>query len=573
MINLRNINLSFGSQEIFKDLSLAIHTNKKIGLIGNNGTGKTTLFKILSKEYDQYSGVLELPKNISIGYLPQHATLLSDKTVLEEAMNGDIESQLPEYEVKIILEGLGFVDKLDKKVAELSTGWQMRLLLAKLLATKADFYLFDEPTNHLDITTKEWLLKKLKTLPGFILISHERYFLDKLPEQIIELDQATATLYHGNFSQFKTRKSQEQELLLKAYQEQQREIQEKIKTIERFKAKASKAKMAQSMMKKLDKVELITPPTENNITANFLFPNVTKSGSVVLNISKLSHAYETQKIIESVDFEINRNEKVSLIAPNGIGKTTLLKLIAGKLQTQSGKINFGHNVSLAYFEQDNAVSLPQNLSIIDYITRECETSEEYARSFLGSFLFCKDTIYKKITILSGGEKNRLCMAKTLLKKSNFLLLDEPTNHLDITTKELLANALTQYPGTVLFVSHDQHFINNVATRILKLNNFNIESYPGNYDDYLEFAKNSTDSVKESKTERSPKKINKDLTRQLSELEKQIKKTEERINKLELKLGEIDYSDPNFNETVNKIDYFKQEAKELLQKWEELFEKS
>lgn len=568
MINFKKIFLDFGGQAIFEDLNITLDTSKKIGLVGNNGTGKTTLLRMLKKENEQYFGTIDIPKNISIAYLPQHATLLSTKTVLEEALFSEEEDLLlqpKEHEVKIILDGLGFQDKLNKPVNELSTGWQMRLLLAKLLIKKADFYLFDEPTNHLDITTKEWLLNKLKTLPGFILISHERYFLDNLPDQIIELNQKKAITYHGNFTYFENQKAINEELLLKNYLEQQKEIDEKLKTISRFKATASKAKMAQSMLKKVEKIELIEAPINNNRRVNFSFPSLSKSGTIVLKVENLSHSYNSQKILDSVSFEIEKNEKIAIVAPNGIGKTTLLKLIVGKMPIQQGKIIPGHNVLMSYFEQDNVVVLPENKAIIDYIISETKVSEEQIRTFLGGFLFCKDTIYKKIGVLSGGEKNRLCMTKTLLKNGNFLILDEPTNHLDITSKEILSQALKQYPGTILFVSHDQYFINSLATRILKLSDQKIESYPGNYDDYLYLQKDPVQKVEDKPNQLKVEQ--KEAAKKFYELERNIKKAEDKLKNLELTLTEYEYGNPMFAQVSKKIVNQKKEIEELLKLWE------
>ena len=568
MINFKKIFLDFGGQAIFEDLNITLDTSKKIGLVGNNGTGKTTLLRMLKKENEQYFGTIDIPKNISIAYLPQHATLLSTKTVLEEALFSEEEDLLlqpKEHEVKIILDGLGFQDKLNKPVNELSTGWQMRLLLAKLLIKKADFYLFDEPTNHLDITTKEWLLNKLKTLPGFILISHERYFLDNLPDQIIELNQKKAITYHGNFTYFENQKAINEELLLKNYLEQQKEIDEKLKTISRFKATASKAKMAQSMLKKVEKIELIEAPINNNRRVNFSFPSLSKSGTIVLKVENLSHSYNSQKILDSVSFEIEKNEKIAIVAPNGIGKTTLLKLIVGKMPIQQGKIIPGHNVLMSYFEQDNVVVLPENKAIIDYMISETKVSEEQIRTFLGGFLFCKDTIYKKIGVLSGGEKNRLCMTKTLLKNGNFLILDEPTNHLDITSKEILSQALKQYPGTILFVSHDQYFINSLATRILKLSDQKIESYPGNYDDYLYLQKDPVQKIEDKPNQLKVEQ--KEAAKKFYELERNIKKAEDKLKNLELTLTEYEYGNPMFAQVSKKIVNQKKEIEELLKLWE------
>lgn len=567
MIKLTNISLDFGSQNIFKNLTLSLSCNSKIAVLGNNGAGKTTLFKILTNSID-YQGVVEIPKKIQLSYLPQTEIIKSEKIVLEEAINNKKNNAfiIQEHEAEIVLDGLGFGEKKYQKVSNLSTGWQMRLLLAKTLLNKADFYLFDEPTNHLDIETKEWFLKKLKELPGFLLITHDKYFLEKVPEEILYLKEGNAKLYHGNLISFNNQKKLEEENDLKKYLKQKKEKEEKQKTADKFRAKANKAKMAQSILKKIEKIEIVEPEKDINKNIKFNFGQIIKPGKIICQANNINFSYKENIILKNCSLEVNKGEKIALIAANGVGKTTLLKIIAKKIG--HSKINYGNNVSVSYFEQDNIVSMPQEKSIIDYICEETETPTAEARSFLGSFLFSQEDIYKKISVLSGGEKSRLCMAKTLLKKANFLLLDEPTNHLDLRSKENLLKALQDYPETIIFVSHDQDFINNLATRVIKINNHKIESYLGNYNFYLE--NNTTNNAQNKQPEKNTahKKI---LIIKQHELEKEIKKSENRIKNYEQKLFELDYTSIEFKDVLEKINREKDGLEKLTTEWEKIYE--
>lgn len=567
MIKLKNISLDFGSQNIFKNLTVSLSSNNKIAIFGDNGAGKTTLFKILTNSID-YSGNVEIPKKLKISYLPQTEIIKSDKTVLEEAVINKNSDSFPiqDYEVEIVLDGLGFGQRKYQKISSLSTGWQMRLLLAKTLINKADFYLFDEPTNHLDIETKEWFLKKLNKLPGFLLITHDKYFLEKVPEKILHIKEGNARLYHGNLISFNNQKKLEEEENLKKYLKQKKEKEEKQKIADKFRAKASKAKMAQSILKKIEKMEIVEPEKDINKNIKFNFGQIIKPGKVICQANNINFSYKENIILKNCSLEVNKGEKIALIAANGLGKTTLLKIIAKRIG--HSKINYGNNVSVSYFEQDNIVSMPQEKFIIDYICEETETPTSEAQSFLGSFLFSQEDIYKKISVLSGGEKSRLCMAKTLLKKANFLLLDEPTNHLDLRSKENLLKALQDYPETIIFVSHDQDFINNLATRVIKINNHKIESYLGNYDFYLE--NNTTNNIHNKQPENNiaHKKI---LIIKQHDLEKEIKKSENRIKNYEQKLFVLDYTSQKFKDVLEKINREKDGLEKLTTEWEEIYE--
>lgn len=529
MIVANEISLNLGGKQIFDHMSFRADEDQKIGLVGRNGSGKSTFLKAMAGQLALDDGTIVREKRKKIGYLPQEVVLTSDKPVLEEALTvfdeaikiaqeleafekalelnknqeltteqleryATLQVQVAEAEIdklqaetKRILSGLGFKDEqLVKPVTQLSVGWRMRLVLAKLLLQKPDFYLFDEPTNHLDIVAKDWFLEFLKaSSAGFILVSHDRYFLDHSVDRIFELDRGKGTLYRGNYTFYFNQKEQNEEALKVAFEQQQREIKEKMKTIERFRAKASKAGMAQSMIKALDKVERIEPPRRQG-TVRISFGHVERSGKVVLKVHDLSKSFNDHPIFTGATFEIERGEKVAIVAPNGAGKTTLLNVVMGKYGSNQEHVEFGHNVTWTIFEQDQENLLNPDARIIDEVEQACTTSEARAkvRMILGTFLFPGDDAYKKIRVLSGGEKNRVAMVKVLLQDANFLMLDEPTNHLDLESKAILLEALKQYPGTLLFVSHDREFLDALSTSILELTPKGVVAYKGNYESFL-----------------------------------------------------------------------------------------
>ncbi len=651
MIIASDISLQLGDKIIFDDISFNFLHNQRIGLIGRNGTGKSTLLKVLAGMQGLDSGVVSIEKKRTIAYLPQEVVLQSDKTVRDETASvfheiiswqervtelermlaqqdkdmhkNDREQEcsheraqtyMQEYtdlqeklahvnlsqklaQVEKVLRGLGF-SNLDAPVSTLSVGWKMRILLAKLLLQDADFYLFDEPTNHLDIIAKDWFcdfLKKSQT--GFLLVSHDKYFLDNLCKHIFELDNGRGKLYNGNYSSFEKQKEKDLELKKAAYEQQQKEIKKKRDLIERFRAKATKAKMAQSLIKSLEKIEIIKlDHGQKNI--NFNFTGLQRTGKIVLTVKNLSKKFDNREIFKNISFEIKRGDKVALIAPNGKGKTTLINLIAGDYVCESGEITFGHNVEYARFEQDQDRLLDPKKEIIEEVESVCKTSEDRARvrSLLGAFLFPGDDVHKKIGILSGGEKNRVAMVKVLIANANFLILDEPTNHLDLQSKEILLSALRQFTGTILFVSHDRYFLENLATRILDLQPDGIISHDGHYESYV-YQKNKQEQEIEPKYEHSQgqKKSGKAFEqacdrankqtrepsnaltsgKQAYEQQKKVKKLENKINKLEKELKAIHkkfetltYGSQDFDDNNTRLREVKKALKSAYRDWEQ-----
>jgi len=618
MINANNISLSFNEQKILDVVSFTIKQEQRIGLVGRNGSGKSTLLRIITGGQPLDSGTVTISKYKKIAYLPQEVVLNSDKSIIDETLTvfGQITSleqesrqleeqlkketdqkvlerylhiqeQLADYnpgaaraEAKKMLTGLGFsLDQLETIVSTLSVGWKMRIVLAKLLLQKADFYLFDEPTNHLDITAVDWFMNFLKQASfGFLLICHDRYFLNKLCEHVLELERGNGTLYTGNYDAYETKKEHDLQLLETAYRAQQKEIKRKQATINRFRASASKAKMAQSMIKSLAKVERITMPPDLK-TINFNFPVTERSGKVVLTVENVAHQFGEKQIFSNVSFSVERGEKVALIAANGVGKTTLFNVIAEKYPLQRGAINFGHKVRYALFDQDQNAALDLNASIFDNIV-QCtrEVSEQTIRTFLGSFLFSNDDINKKVGVLSGGEKNRVGMVQVLLQQANLLFLDEPTNHLDIPSKELLLNALQKYQGTILFVSHDRDFVNKLATQIIELTPEGVVNYQGDYDGYLYYKKqvlqqrNAQQDVKEispasTREQKADKKESRRLYKKGQTLEQKIASFEKKIKSIEQRFADLTYGSEEYKQAHQLLSELKQQKDDSLTLWE------
>ncbi|MGB8366962.1 MAG: ATP-binding cassette domain-containing protein, partial [Candidatus Babeliales bacterium] len=612
--------LSFRDRKIFDNISVTIQQKQRIGLVGQNGSGKSTLLRVITGNQSPDSGVVAINKNKKIAYLPQEVVLSSDKSILAETLSvfeqitvleregKELEEQLKKEqnekilerylliqeqladfnigaataEAKKILMGLGFsLEQLEAAVSSLSVGWKMRIVLAKLLLQKADFYLFDEPTNHLDITAMEWFLQFLKQASfGFILICHDRYFLNMLCEYILELEMGYSSLYIGNYDTYEIKKEHDLKLREAAYHTQQKEIKRKEETINRFRASANKAKMAQSMLKSLEKMERISLPPSLK-TIHFTFPPIKRSGRIVLNIENVAHQFGEKQIFFNVSFSVERGEKVALIAPNGVGKTTLFNVIVGKLSVQKGTINFGHNITHALFDQDQNAALDLNASIFDNIVHQTSgVSEQTIRTFLGSFLFSNDDINKKIKVLSGGEKNRVGMIRVLLQQANLLFLDEPTNHLDISSKELLLKALQEYQGTVLFVSHDRDFVNKLATRIIELTPNGVINYEGDYEGYLYYKKQISQQQKNETFSREKKiVIKKENQKELERLQKESKRLEKEITTLEQKIIEVEYcfahltyGSQGYTQLEQQLITLQQKKEELLKLWEEVQEK-
>ena len=625
MIQARSMNLAFLDRTIFNNLSFIINQYDKIGLVGRNGSGKTTLLKAIIDPSILDSGSVTIQNKKTIAYVPQEMVLESSLSILNEALTADpvlyalaqefeqieallekpehsndaalverygvLQSELQErnYETfkaqaKKMLMGLGFsIAQLDQPTANLSVGWKMRVVLTKLLLKNADFYLFDEPTNHLDLTAKEWFLDFLKKSDfGFIIISHEQYFLDELSEKILELDRGKAAWYNGNYSEYVVRKERDLEILTAAYIQQRKDIKQKEEMISRFSA-GTRSRQAQSMKKGLDKIERIEiPQSQRNV--KLTFPPIQQAGKEVIAVSNVSHAFGEKVLFNNVSFAVQRGQKVALVAPNGVGKTTLFNLIAGVLPLEHGTVTFGYNVTHALFTQDQNQVLKGNLSIFENIEKLCpEVSERDIRSFLGSFLFSGEEAYKKVSVLSGGEKNRVGMVSVLLKKANLLLLDEPTNHLDIPSKEVLLKALKEFSGTILFVSHSRDFINDLATDIVELTPEGAYTYHGNFDAYLhqrpvpktdgadsadtknnKHSKNSSGSSNSSSAQ--PLSAG-DLAKKMQKHEALIAKLEEQISSLGELLSDYDYGTPEFDSTMVKVEKLQKELKLAEKEWE------
>ncbi len=528
MIIIRDALLMFNTRTLFDTINCTLQAGQKIGVVGKNGAGKSTLLKAIAGQQALDGGQISIERGKKIAYLPQDVVMLSSKNILEEALSvfdevfatkaelekleivlgeqgsaadpvvveryahlaseyAQMDSGSLEVKTKRVLQGLGIGPNVwVKRVDQLSVGWKMRLVLAKLLLQEADFYLFDEPTNHLDIVAKDWFLGFLQASKiGFLLVSHDRYFLDHACTNIIELENGHLTEYYGNYTTYIEQKEEAQLVKEKAYELQQKDIKRRMDTINRFRAKASKASMAQSMLKSLDKMERIEIDRKQT-NLSFSFAPVQRAGDIVLTMENIGKSFGENKLFSGASGEIKREEKVALVAANGVGKTTLLSIIMGKLAPDVGTVTFGYNVTSALFEQDQERSLNPEKTIVEEADDACTTSQARGsvRSLLGTFLFPGDDAYKRIKVLSGGEKNRVAMVKVLLANANFLILDEPTNHLDLQSKEILLHALQQFKGTILFVSHDRDFLDALATRILELTPTGLRSYKGNYESYL-----------------------------------------------------------------------------------------
>jgi ATP-binding cassette subfamily F protein 3 len=619
MIQIKDICLDFGSQKVFDHLSMNVNQDQRIGLVGRNGMGKSTLLKAIDKIQPLDRGTINITNKMNVAYMPQEMVLASSKTILEEALSSykdvgalrerslELEaliaandtSVLEEYsevsgrlaelnveyaiaETKKMLLGLGFkLAQLDDPVSTLSVGWQMRVVLAKLLLQKADFYLFDEPTNHLDIVAKDWFLEFLKETDfGFMLVCHDKYFLDEMCNVILELDRGNGTIYYGNYTDYEEEKEARLQTLTQQAQLQQKDIDRKKKLIEQFKAKASKAKMAQSMQKMLDKEEIIKLPPDAR-TVRFTFPPTVRPGRIVLEVQNIGFGFENKKIFDNVSFQIERGDKVALVAPNGMGKTTLFNVLCGKYKPQHGKIEFGYNVKHTIFEQDQNRVLNPNKTVAEEVLDNCNKSEQECRSFLGAFLFGKDEIKKKTKVLSGGEKNRLSMVKVMLQDANFLLLDEPTNHLDISSKEILLKALQQFDGTILFVSHDHDFINKLSNRVIELTPTGVHSYHGNYDLFLQQKRDAdrllkkggisdgADSANKNSSDKEDRKANHAAKKDQQRLEGKIARLEAEIRRLQNSFADIDYGTPEFDETDKALDAAQAELATVQKEWEKI----
>ncbi|MED3318542.1 ABC-F family ATP-binding cassette domain-containing protein [Bacillus wiedmannii] len=630
----------YGAETILANIKLEVQTKDRIALVGRNGAGKSTLLKIIAGELSHDGGEIIKPKDVSIGYLAQNTGLETSLTIWDEMLTvfthlqqmetklrrleqemgkeenfsneATYERLLADYDqlqldykdqggyqyeadIRSILSGLGFpVETHQTTISTLSGGQKTRLALGKLLLTKPDLLILDEPTNHLDIETLTWLEQYLQGYPGAILIvSHDRYFLDKLVTQVYEISNKESRRFVGNYSKYLDLKSALYEQDMKRYEKQQDEIAKLEDFVQKNIARASTTKRAQSRRKQLDRMELLTRPLGDSKSASFHFDIEKQSGNDVLQVKDATIGYDDDPIIEHVTMRLTRGDSVALVGPNGIGKSTLLKSLVNKLPLLNGDVSFGSNVSVGYYDQEQA-NLTSSKRVLNELWDEYPLQpEKEIRTILGNFLFTGDDVLKPVSSLSGGQKARLALAKLMMQKSNLLILDEPTNHLDLNSKEILENALIDYPGTLLFVSHDRYFINRVTTTVVELSTEGAQEYLGDYDYYVEkkneMIERAAFEQQEQQENQAPvqktvaqeklnyleekerKQLERQRTRKIEELEQNIVEFEEEITTLEdqLCLPEIYADYEKASEITTKKQTLQEQLDACMAEWEEL----
>ncbi|OPA05097.1 ABC transporter ATP-binding protein [Bacillus cereus] len=637
LLQVNALSKLYGAETILANIKLEVQTKDRIALVGRNGAGKSTLLKIIAGELSHDGGEIIKPKDVSIGYLAQNTGLETSLTIWDEMLTvfthlqqmetklrrleqemgkeenfsneATYERLLADYDqlqlnykdqggyqyeadIRSILSGLGFpVETHQTTISTLSGGQKTRLALGKLLLTKPDLLILDEPTNHLDIETLTWLEQYLQGYPGAILIvSHDRYFLDKLVTQVYEISNKESRRFVGNYSKYLDLKSALYEQEMKRYEKQQDEIAKLEDFVQKNIARASTTKRAQSRRKQLDRMELLTRPLGDSKSASFHFDIEKQSGNDVLQVNDATIGYDENPIIEHVTMRLTRGDSVALVGPNGIGKSTLLKSIVNKLPLLNGDVSFGSNVSVGYYDQEQA-NLTSSKRVLNELWDEYPLQpEKEIRTILGNFLFTGDDVLKPVSSLSGGQKARLALAKLMMQKSNLLILDEPTNHLDLNSKEILENALIDYPGTLLFVSHDRYFINRVTTTVVELSTEGAQEYLGDYDYYVEKKNEMIERAELEQQEsdvpvqkviaqeklnyleeKERKKLERQRTRKIEELEQSIVELEEEIATLEdqLCLPEIYADYEKASEITTKKQTLQEQLETCMAEWEEL----
>ena len=636
ILSCQGISKSFGEKVILEDASFHIEEREKAALIGNNGAGKTTLLRIIMGEIHADAGQVVLAKDKRIGYLAQYQDVQGHLSVYEELLSTkqyiiDMEERLRAMEVQMknasgeeldrlmnsytrlthefelengyaykselmgVLNGLGFTEEdFTKQVATLSGGQKTRVALGKLLISKPDILLLDEPTNHLDMESIAWLETYLLNYPGAVfIVSHDRYFLDKVVTKVIEIDAGQVRMYAGNYSAYAEKKAQLRDAQYKAYLNQQREIKHQEAVIVKLKSfnREKSIKRAESREKMLNKIQRIDKPIEVQSQMRLSLEPRVVSGNDVLTVEDLAKSFPQQKLFSNISFQIKRGERVALIGNNGTGKTTMLKILNGLLDADAGSFSLGAKVQIGYYDQEHHV-LHAEKTIFEEISDTYPTlTETQIRNMLAAFLFTGDDVFKVISSLSGGERGRVSLAKLMLSEANFLILDEPTNHLDIASKEILEEALNSYTGTVLYVSHDRYFINQTATRILDLTNQSVVNYIGDYDYYLEkkeeltekYAPTAQEATEEAKEE-TPSE-GKLTWQQQKEEQARKRKQENELKKVETRIEELETRDKEIDDTLvlpdvctnvgrcaelsREKDKIQAELEELYEKWEEL----
>jgi ATP-binding cassette subfamily F protein 3 len=643
MIQLTAAGKRFGPKVLFQELDWLITPHDRVGLVGANGTGKTTLLKILAGIDSLDYGSMTQQRGIECGYLPQDGLSLSGRTVFAECLSvfervhqmqreqeelahrmAEVDHASPEYtqiaerfhriqaemqardgytieaEVGTVLNGLGFrKEDWERRTEEFSGGWQMRVALAKLLLQKPNLLLLDEPTNHLDLETRNWLEQYLADYPhAYVLISHDRYFLDVTVKKTAEIWNKQVFFYTGNYEKYLAQKAERRAQLEAAYRNQKEKTDQLEAFINRFRAQATKAKQVQSRIKELERMEKIeVPPEEKAI--HFSFPQPRPSGRMVAEAKDLGKSYGEKHVFSKANFVIERGDRIALVGINGAGKSTLIKLLAGSEQPTAGELRLGHNADVDYFAQDQYKALdPQARMLDDLFEAAPRSTQTELRTLLGCFLFSEDDVFKTIGVLSGGERNRYALARMLLHPSNFLLLDEPTNHLDLRAKDVLLDSLQKFTGTVVFVSHDRYFIDKLATRVFEIGDGHVEVFPGNYEDYLLRKEGKAGAIADgallsatapvgaastvSNNHNEPPKAAEPDARQkrlnpikLKQMKERLQEVEEEIARLEAAIALAETSLQNFvsvEETQRQTDLLNRSRSDLervMNEWEEL----
>ncbi|MFJ7932238.1 ATP-binding cassette domain-containing protein [Peribacillus sp. NPDC096448] len=637
LLQINQLSKYYGAELILSNMKLEVQNKDRIALVGRNGAGKSTLLKIIAGQISHDGGEIIKPKGVTIGYMAQDTGLESELTIWDEMLTvfTDLIEQekelrrleadmarpdifenetiyqkvLNEYDtlmvafkekggyqyeadIRSVLHGLQFADfDYSTPISTLSGGQKTRLALGKLLLRKPDILILDEPTNHLDIETLSWLEQYLQSYQGAVLIvSHDRYFLDKVVNLVYEISRNNMKKYHGNYSSYLEGKAEDYERDMKLFEKQQGEIEKLRDFVQRNITRASTTKRAQSRRKQLEKMDVLDKPQGDEKSANFSFQIERQSGNEVLHLQDLAIGYEGETVSKNINSRMTKGESIALVGPNGVGKSTLLKTIISKLPALSGDYRFGTNVEVSYYDQEQA-NLVSNKRVLNELWDDYPLKpEKDIRTVLGNFLFSGDDVLKTVSTLSGGEKARLALAKMMMQKGNFLILDEPTNHLDLDSKLVLENALIDYPGTILFVSHDRYFINRIATKVIELSKDGNEEFLGDYDYYLEKkqeqaeiqALEQQDQAKtlDAAVEKTNYKIDKEAKKAERQRKRRIEEIEAAMELLETEINEYNdlLCDPNVfqdhekvMEVQTKLDHAQESLDQLLEEWTELEE--